>query len=105
MAHARYGVKLTDLLISHARRTHFQFLILIAPLRSTVTVAEALRFAPMTFHFLSDIALSILWSAKMAPHPGIDTDHIREKARKDLLDLLEGVCKAQQYILQVQGRC
>ena len=78
-------------------------LILNAPLRLTVTVAEALRFAPMTFNFLSDIALSIFWSAKMAPHPGIDTDHIREKARKDLLDLLEGVCKAQQYILQVPG--
>ena len=30
----------------------------------------------------------------MAPHPGIDTDQIKEKARKDLLDLLEGVCKA-----------
>lgn len=31
----------------------------------------------------------------MAPHPGIDTDQIKEKARKELLDLLEGVCKAQ----------
>lgn len=30
----------------------------------------------------------------MAPHPGIDTDQIKEKARKDLLNLLEGVCKA-----------
>ena len=30
----------------------------------------------------------------MAPHPGIDTDAIKDKARKDLLDLLEGVCKA-----------
>lgn len=30
----------------------------------------------------------------MAPHPGIDTDQTKEKARKDLLDLLEGVCKA-----------
>ena len=30
----------------------------------------------------------------MAPHPGIDTEQIREKARKDILDLLEGVCKA-----------
>ena len=30
----------------------------------------------------------------MAPHPGIDTDAIRSKARKDLLDLLESVCKA-----------
>ena len=31
----------------------------------------------------------------MAPHPGVDPDQIKEKARKDLLDLLEGVCKAQ----------
>lgn len=30
----------------------------------------------------------------MAPHPGIDTDEIRDKARKELLDLLEGVCKS-----------
>ena len=30
----------------------------------------------------------------MAPHPGIETDQIKDKARKDLLDLLEGVCKA-----------
>ena len=30
----------------------------------------------------------------MAPHPGIDTDQIKEKARTDLLDLLKGVCKA-----------
>ena len=30
----------------------------------------------------------------MAPHPGLDTAPIKEKARKDLLDLLEGVCKA-----------
>ena len=36
----------------------------------------------------------------MAPHPGIDTDQIRDKARKGLLDLLEGVCKARRQILQ-----
>lgn len=30
----------------------------------------------------------------MAPHPGIDSDQIKEKAKKDLLDLLQGVCKA-----------
>ena len=30
----------------------------------------------------------------MAPHPGLDTDQIKDKARKALLDLLEGVCKA-----------
>lgn len=30
----------------------------------------------------------------MSPHPGIDTDAIKDKARKDVLDLLEGVCKA-----------
>ena len=44
-----------------------------------------------------DIGLAIVvYFIGMAPHPGIDTDHIREKARKALLDLLEGVCKAQQ---------
>lgn len=32
--------------------------------------------------------------ARMAPHPGIDTAEIKDKARKDLLDLLHGVCKA-----------
>jgi hypothetical protein len=30
----------------------------------------------------------------MAPHVGFDTDQIRDKARKDLLYLLEGVSKA-----------
>ena len=30
----------------------------------------------------------------MAPHPGIEVEQIKEKARKDLLGLLEGVCKA-----------
>ena len=29
----------------------------------------------------------------MAPHPGIDTGQIKEKARRDLLHLLEGVCQ------------
>ena len=32
----------------------------------------------------------------MAPHPGhpgIDVEQIKEKGRKDLLDLIEGVCK------------
>jgi len=29
----------------------------------------------------------------MAPHAGFDTDQIKEKARKDLLYLLEGVSK------------
>ena len=32
--------------------------------------------------------------SEMAPDPGIDTNQIKEKARKQLLDLLEGVCKA-----------
>lgn len=31
----------------------------------------------------------------MAPHPGVDAEFFKEKARKDLLNLLEGVCKAQ----------
>lgn len=35
----------------------------------------------------------------MAPHPGIDTDSLKEKARKGLLDLLEGVCKASYFTL------
>jgi len=30
----------------------------------------------------------------MAPHPGSDADYIRDKARRDLLTLLEGVSKA-----------
>lgn len=30
----------------------------------------------------------------MAPHVGFDAEQIREKARKDLLYLLEGVSKA-----------
>ena len=30
----------------------------------------------------------------MAPHAGFDTDLIKQKARKDLLNLLEGVSKA-----------
>lgn len=30
----------------------------------------------------------------MAPHPGSEADHIRDKARRDLLNLLEGVSKA-----------
>lgn len=39
----------------------------------------------------------------MAPHPGIDTDGIKEKARKDLLDLIEGVCKTHcnSYVLRL----
>jgi len=32
--------------------------------------------------------------AAMAPRPGSDADYIRDKARRDLLDLLEGVSKA-----------
>ena len=31
------------------------------------------------------------WRSDMAPHAGFDTDQIKEKARKDLLYLLEGV--------------
>lgn len=49
----------------------------------------------------------------MAPHPGVDADFFKFKARKDLLNLLEGVCKAQasRYVplpqtdsLQVRGK-
>lgn len=63
----------------------------------------------MIFHSVSYPSniktIHCLGNAGMAPHPGIDTDHIREKARKDLLDLLEGVCKARQRIHQTPGRC
>jgi hypothetical protein len=34
----------------------------------------------------------------MAPHVGFDTDQIRDKARKDLLYLLEGVSKASRLV-------
>ena len=37
----------------------------------------------------------------MAPHPGIDPDQIKEKARKDLLDLLESVCKVPCFVQYV----
>ncbi|KAK4698115.1 vacuolar protein sorting-associated protein 33A, partial [Lecanoromycetidae sp. Uapishka_2] len=36
----------------------------------------------------------------MAPHPGIESDQIREKARKDLLDLLEGVRGKKNLVLE-----
>ncbi|KAL8784199.1 MAG: hypothetical protein Q9213_004091 [Squamulea squamosa] len=36
----------------------------------------------------------------MAPHPGIDTDAIKDKARKDLLDLLEGVRGKKNLVLE-----
>lgn len=32
--------------------------------------------------------------AVMTPRPGSDADYIRDKARRDLLNLLEGVSKA-----------
>ena len=32
----------------------------------------------------------------MAPDPGIQTSDLKDKAQKDLLRLLEGVCKALQ---------
>ncbi|KAL8830500.1 MAG: hypothetical protein Q9170_005703, partial [Blastenia crenularia] len=36
----------------------------------------------------------------MAPHPGIDTDSIKEQARKDLLDLLEGVRGKKNLVIE-----
>ncbi|KAI4114332.1 MAG: hypothetical protein LQ345_004871, partial [Seirophora villosa] len=36
----------------------------------------------------------------MAPHPGIDTDSIKEAARKDLLDLLEGVRGKKNLVIE-----
>ncbi len=35
----------------------------------------------------------------MAPHAGFDTDQIKDKARKDLLYLLEGVSKGSYSVL------
>ncbi|KAL8920951.1 MAG: hypothetical protein Q9208_005977 [Pyrenodesmia sp. 3 TL-2023] len=36
----------------------------------------------------------------MAPHPGIDTDLLKEKARKDLLGLLEGVRGKKNLVIE-----
>ncbi|KAL8848593.1 MAG: hypothetical protein Q9221_006367 [Calogaya cf. arnoldii] len=36
----------------------------------------------------------------MAPHPGIDTDAIKDKARKDLLGLLEGVRGKKNLVIE-----
>ncbi|KAI4163822.1 MAG: hypothetical protein LQ342_002595 [Letrouitia transgressa] len=36
----------------------------------------------------------------MAPHPGIDTDQIKENARKDLLGLLEGVRGKKNLVIE-----
>ncbi|KAI4148430.1 MAG: hypothetical protein LQ341_001577 [Variospora aurantia] len=36
----------------------------------------------------------------MAPHPGIDTDSIKESARKNLLDLLEGVRGKKNLVIE-----
>ncbi len=38
---------------------------------------------------------------KMAPHAGFDTDQIKDKARKDLLYLLEGVSKDSHQSLEL----
>jgi len=38
---------------------------------------------------------------EMAPHAGFDTESIKEKARKDLLHLLEGVSKADPPAYQL----
>ncbi|KAL9034246.1 MAG: hypothetical protein Q9180_005513 [Flavoplaca navasiana] len=36
----------------------------------------------------------------MSPHPGIDTDAIKDKAKKDLLDLLEGVRGKKNLVIE-----
>ena len=41
----------------------------------------------------------------MAPDPGIDTNQIKEKARKQLLELLEGVCKAHLFNVSDLSMC
>jgi hypothetical protein len=38
----------------------------------------------------------------MAPHTGFDTDSIKDKAQKDILNLLEGVSKAFPHIFASQ---
>lgn len=59
-----------------------------------------LRVTSRSFQLLTSISslqllLSLLHpSAAMAPHPGSDADYFRNKARRDLLTLLEGVSKA-----------
>ena len=37
----------------------------------------------------------------MAPHVGFDTEYIRDKARKDLLYLLEGVSRPRPLQIQI----
>lgn len=41
----------------------------------------------------------------MAPHAPFTTDQIKDKARKDLLYLLEGVSKALHTSLYAQANC
>lgn len=38
----------------------------------------------------------------MAPYAGFDTDQIKDKARKDLLYLLEGVSKDYQFLMAMR---
>lgn len=39
----------------------------------------------------------------MAPHAGFDTDQLKDKARKDLLYLLEGVSKHHRWFRGARG--
>lgn len=52
------------------------------------------RFVAARFTLFSSLISSPHVELTMAPHAGFDTDQIRDKARKDLLYLLEGVSKA-----------
>jgi len=45
------------------------------------------------YHLVQSSIISLHGTLTMAPHAGFDTDHIKDKARKDLLYLLEGVSK------------
>lgn len=60
----------------------------------TAVLAPEFRFRSFVSSDDLNVAYIVFIEVKMAPHPGIDTDAIKDEARKDLLGLLEGVCKA-----------
>jgi len=51
----------------------------------------------LLFIFGHDIASAACFN-EMAPLSGSDADHFKDKARRDLLTLLEGVSIAPQYL-------
>jgi hypothetical protein len=60
--------------------------------RAFIIVSTALEEAAQAISYVRSHHI-LLARLSMAPHPGIDTDVIKAQARKDLLNLLEGVCK------------